>query len=80
MAAMIMQNSTTAGTVPKSHDNTHCKTAMAATIMQNSTQGGVRIANEYQGLIFFEMSSGLGLTRYVSGHLSTYGNGISIYV
>ena len=43
-------------------------------------QGGVRIANEYRGSIFFEMSSGLGLTRYVSGRLSKYGNGISIYV
>ena len=43
-------------------------------------QGGVRIANEYRGSIFFEMSSGLGLTKYVSGRLYKYGNGISIYV
>ena len=45
---MIMRNSTTAGTVPKSRDNTtiHNKTATAATIMRNSTTAG-KVARQH---------------------------------
>ena len=45
---MIMQNSTTTGTVPKSCDNTtiHNKTATATTIMRNSTTAG-KVAQQH---------------------------------
>jgi len=38
-------------------------------------QGGGGIAKKELGSIFFELTSGLGLTKYVSGRLSIYGNG-----
>jgi len=31
------------------------------------------------GLKIFELTCGLGLPKYVSRHLSIYGNGVSIY-
>ena len=40
-------------------------------------QGGLRTAIKYQGSFFFKLTSGLGLTNYVSGRLSIYGNSIS---
>ena len=43
------------------------------------TQGGPKIKKKDQGSIFFELPPGLGLTKYVSGRLSIYGNGISIF-
>jgi len=42
-------------------------------------QGGPKIKKKDQGSIFFELPPGLGLTKYVSGRLSIYGNGISIF-
>src|SRR6266704_1437879 len=46
---------------------------------QCSNQGGLRTAIKYQGLFFFKLTSGCGLTNYVSRHLSIYGNSISIF-
>jgi len=43
-------------------------------------QGGPGIANNDWGSIFFEMTPGLGLPRYVSGRLSIYSNAPSILV
>ena len=40
-------------------------------------QGGLRIAKKYLGSIFFKLISEPGLTKYVSGRLSIYGNTIS---
>jgi len=42
-------------------------------------QGGPKIKKKEQGLIFFELTPVLGLTKYVSGRLSIYGNDISIF-
>jgi len=42
------------------------------------TQGGCRIAGAYQGSVFFMLTCGLGLTKYVSRHLSIYGKATSI--
>ena len=42
-------------------------------------QGGPKIKKTDQGLFFFNLTSVLGLTKYVSGRLSIYGNGTSIY-
>jgi len=36
-------------------------------------QGAPRIAKKDLGSIFVEMTFGLGLTKYISGHLSIYG-------
>jgi len=44
------------------------------------SQGGPRIAKKDLGSFFTKMTFGLELTKYVSGHLSIYGNGISIFV
>ena len=41
-------------------------------------QGAPRKQKKDQGLFFFEMGSGHGLSTYVSRHLSIYGNGTSI--
>ena len=43
-------------------------------------QGGPGIAKKDPGSFFTEMTFGLELTKYVSGRLSIYGNGISIFV
>ena len=45
----------------------------------SSPQGGPKFLKKEQGSIFFELTPGLGLTKYVSGRLSIYGNSISIF-
>jgi len=40
-------------------------------------QGGRGIAIKDLGSFFFEVTTGHGLTKYVSGRLTIYGNGIS---
>jgi len=42
-------------------------------------QGGRYPKKKDRGSIFFEVTFGLGLTRYVSRRLSIYGNGLSIF-
>ena len=42
-------------------------------------QGAPGTEKKDRGSIFLEMSSGHGLTKYVSGRLSKYGNGVSIF-
>ena len=42
-------------------------------------QGGPKIKKKDQGSIFFELTPVLGLTKYVSGRLSIYGNSISMF-
>ena len=42
-------------------------------------QGGPKFKKKEQGSIFFELTPVLGLTTYVSGRLSIYGNSISIF-
>ena len=42
-------------------------------------QGGRYPKKKDRGSIFFEVTFGLGLPKYVSGRLSIYGSGISIY-
>ena len=44
--------------------------------MHGKGQGGCGIAKQDPGSFFFEVTSGHGLTRYVSGRLSIYGNAI----
>ena len=44
----------------------------------NKIQGAPRKKKKDQGLFFFKMGSGHGLSTYVSRHLSIYGNGTSI--
>ena len=46
----------------------------------SANQGGPGIAKKDPGSFFTEMTFGLELTKYVSGRLSIYGNGISIFV
>jgi len=46
-------------------------------IIGSFKQGGLGTAMKYQGSFFFMLTSGLGLTNYVSGRLSIYGNSIS---
>ncbi len=48
--------------------------------VRRHSQEGPGIANDNQGLIFFEMTPGPGVARYVSRCLTIYSNGISIYV
>jgi hypothetical protein len=48
--------------------------------LYSPTSKGGGIAKKEQGSIFFELTSGLGLTNYVSGRLSIYGNDVSIFV
>ena len=40
------------------------------------SQGGMKIKKKDLGSISFELTPVLGLTKYVSGHLSIYGNSI----